>query len=85
MNEKSGYTPRDTFATVILSIIPMSLVSAYLYLSEKSMSLSDAFPYIVPAIAGGLAGAFLLDKINVKLLKKIFAVMVLYAGIKFIV
>ncbi len=85
MNKKSGYTPRDVFATVILSIIPMSVVSAYLYVSQNSVDIADSIPYILPGLSGGIIGALLLDRISVKLLKKIFAVMVLYAGIKFVV
>ncbi len=84
LTDKRGYSPRDVFATVIATVIPMSLVSAYIYLKDGSVTFADASPYIVPGILGGVAGAYLLDKINLKLLKKLFAVMVIYAGVKFV-
>ncbi|MBQ7820664.1 MAG: sulfite exporter TauE/SafE family protein [Clostridia bacterium] len=85
MKRERGYNTRDVFATVIASILPMSLVSAWLYLKNGSVGMSDALPYITPGILGGLAGAYLLDKINLTLLKKLFAALVIYAGVKMMV
>ena len=79
---KNIYSTRDVFATVILAILPMSFVSALFYIKEGSVNINDALVYILPGIAGGIAGAYLLDKINVKFLKKLFAAMVIYAGVK---
>ncbi len=84
LTDKRGYSPRDVFATVIAAVIPMSVVSAYMYLKDGSVAFADALPYILPGILGGVSGAYLLDKINLKLLKKLFAVMVIYAGVKFV-
>ena len=79
---KNIYSTRDVFATVILAILPMSFVSALFYIKDGSVNINDALVYILPGIAGGIAGAYLLDKINVKFLKKLFAAMVIYAGVK---
>lgn len=79
---KKIYSTRDVFATVISAILPMSFVSAWFYIKDGSVNINDALPYILPGIAGGIAGAYLLDKINVKFLKKLFAAMVIYAGVK---
>ena len=79
---KNIYSTRDVFATVILAIRPMSFVSAWFYIKDGSVNINDALVYILPGIAGGIAGAYLLDKINVKFLKKLFAAMVIYAGVK---
>ena len=79
---KNIYSTRDVFATVILEILPMSFVSALFYIKDGSVNINDALVYILPGIAGGIAGAYLLDKINVKFLKKLFAAMVIYAGVK---
>ena len=79
--EDADRAARDRFATVIAVVIPMSLVSALVYSERVSPSL--AAPYILPGMLGGAAGGFLLDRINVKWLKKIFALMVIWAGICF--
>ncbi len=73
---------RDRFATVIAVILPLSLVSAVAY--GESVDLSAASPYILPGILGGVLGALLLDKLSVKLIKKLFAAMVIWAGISFL-
>lgn len=82
MTEKRGYSPRDIFATVIAVVLPMSLVSLWLYFKDGNVNISDALVYLAPGAIGGLIGAFLLQKINLKLLKKAFAAMVIYAGVK---
>lgn len=71
---------RDKFATVIAVILPLSLVSAIFY----KVKIESAAPYLLPGMLGGATGAWLLDKINIKWLKKIFAIMVIWAGICFI-
>ncbi len=85
MKKERGYNTRDVFATVIAAILPMSLVSAILYLQSGSFDTGDVMPYILPGMIGGVVGALLLDKINLVLLKKLFAVLVVYAGIKMII
>lgn len=71
---------RDRFATVIAAILPMSLVSTLLY----GQDFGKAEKWLLPGIIGGVTGAFLLDKISTKLLKKLFALMVIWAGVCFI-
>ena len=73
---------RDRFATVIAVIIPLSFVSSFMY--GKSIDFDAAVPYIIPGMLGGLCGGFLLDRINVFWLGKLFAAMVIWAGICFI-
>ena len=82
MKEEKGYSPRDAFATVILTVLPMSILSAYMYIKEGSVSVKAAYEYLPAASLGGVTGALLLDKINLKFLKKLFALLVVYAGIK---
>ena len=82
MTDKLGYSARDIFATVIAAILPMSVVSAIFYIKGGSVSFGLAEPYLLPGILGGILGGFLLEHINLKLLKKLFAFMVVYAGIR---
>ena len=79
--ENKDHAARDRFATVIAVIIPLSLVSAMIY--SDSVPPTLAAPFILPGMLGGAAGGVLLDRINVKWLKKIFALMVIWAGICF--
>ncbi|MBQ5900942.1 MAG: sulfite exporter TauE/SafE family protein, partial [Clostridia bacterium] len=42
----------------------------------------DAVPYIIPSVIGAIVGTFLLYKIPTEWLKKIFALFMLYAGVR---
>ena len=77
-----GSTERDRFATVIAVMLPLSLVSATVY--RESIDFAAASPYIIPGIIGGVIGALLLDRLPVKLVKRLFAIMVIWAGISFL-
>ena len=82
MKEEYGFSSRDIFATVIAAILPMSVVSAAFYTSGGDLSFALAEPYLLPGMIGGIMGGLLLEKINLKLLKKLFAFMVAYAGVR---
>ena len=73
---------RDRFATVIAVILPLSLISAFAY--GNTVDFTAATPYLVPGILGGITGALLLDKLSVGIVKKLFAAMVIWAGISFL-
>ena len=78
------YEQKNAHATAIAVILPISVVSAIAYLLggvEKIFTLDTLF-VSVGVMAGGLLGALLLKKINNAWLSKIFAVVMLVAGVK---
>ncbi len=80
--DKSPEGVRDNFAATIAAVLPVTLFSAILYASDGRMDFSAVTPLILPAVLGGAAGAWLLSRINTNLLKKLFAVLVIYSGIR---
>lgn len=74
----------DVFATAVASILPMSAVSSYIYIRAAGGIPDGMAVYLVPAVAGGVAGAFLLDKISGKWLGRIFSLLVIWAGVSLI-
>ena len=75
---------KNIMAATISAVIPMSVVSAIIY-TAKSKIIYDELPIYLPAaLIGGSIGAFLLDKLKFNIVKKLFAVMIIYAGIKMI-
>jgi uncharacterized membrane protein YfcA len=76
---------KDAFATVITAILPISFVSAVNYHMNGNLRLDETLVYIIPAVIGGFAGAFLLEKIKVDWLKIIFSALVVYAGVRMLV
>lgn len=77
--------PKDNFASAIVSILPMSVISAGFYLTKNSFEPKEVYPYILPAIIGGVTGAFLLCKIKTEWLKGVFALLLVIAGTNMIV
>lgn len=78
------FVPEQTRAqaTCIAVIFPLSLISAGMYLYNGYMTLQDSLIYLLPGAAGALAGAFLLSKIPDQIMRRIFGVFMLWAGVR---
>ena len=72
------YSTKDVFAITLCSSLIMSAASLVFYLSQGA-------PYMLAAIFGGAFGAFLLDRLNSKAMKVIFALLVVWAGISMVI
>ncbi|NLK39000.1 MAG: sulfite exporter TauE/SafE family protein [Clostridiales bacterium] len=83
MKEK-GDVARDNFATSLAAVTVYSMMSAAMYQGNGQLAPDRALVFLLPAAIGGIIGALLLDKINTKWLKRIFALLVIYAGINMI-
>lgn len=75
---------KDNFATTICATLPISAVSAFVYFKNSKIDFAMIGKVALPAILGGFLGAVVVDKINTKWLNVIFAVLVIYCGIKMI-
>ncbi len=75
---------RALFATTLFAAFLMSLSSVFIYARTGRVDFAAALPFLPAALAGGCAGAFLQDKIKTAVLSKIFALLVLYAGLTLI-
>lgn len=82
--ESDKYHTKDIFAMTVGSVLIMSAASLGMYIKGEVVTWNDILPYLLPAAVGGIIGAFLLDRLNAALMKKIFAVLVIYAGITLI-
>ncbi len=71
-------------ATCIAVIFPLSIISAGMYLYNGYMSFQDSLTYLLPGAAGALAGAFFLSKIPDQLLRRIFGVFMIWAGVRMV-
>lgn len=76
---------RDNFATTVASVLPMSIISAGSYISTLDANTEGVAIFLLPAVLGGIVGAFLTDRINIDILKLIFAALTVVAGINMII
>jgi len=75
---------KDIMATTISVVIPMSVISSIIYMTKGKIIYKELLTYLPAALIGGIIGAILLDKLKFKIVKKIFAVMIIYAGVRMI-
>ena len=74
---------RDRFVTAVLSVIPMTAVSAFLYVFRDGVEVSaGSVRYYAAALFGGIFGAWLMSKISPKALRLIFAALMIFAGVR---
>lgn len=75
---------KDAFAQSLLITLPLSALSGIIYWQRGAFTFSQALPYLIPAIPGGILGAYLTDRMNPRILKIIFALLVVYSGARMI-
>lgn len=73
---------KEAHATSVAIILPICVASAVFYLINGTVTLGDAVPYISWGILGAVVGTFVLQKMSGKLLRIIFALLVIWAGIR---
>ena len=80
--KKVGAEQKKAHATSIALILPLCLFSAVLYLAGGKVAISDAVGYLPAGAVGAIIGAFLLSKINDVWLKRIFALFIIWSGVR---
>lgn len=76
---------QEAFSMTVCSVAAMSLAAAFVYRTFGAINSVSIAEYLLPALGGGAIGAVLLGKINTRVLKKIFAALIIYSGIKMII
>lgn len=69
-------------ATAIAVILPLSIISAGIYIYRGDVNISDSYIYILPGLAGSAVGSLILPKVPKKYLSKAFSIFIIYAGVK---
>lgn len=73
---------RKAFATSVAIILPLCALSSVIYLFRGGLELSTALPYLIGGAVGGILGGKLFKNINMLWLRRGFALLILYAGVK---
>lgn len=76
---------KNAHATTLCVILPISIVSSFVYLYNNDLNFLDLSIITIGAMVGGVIGAIFLKKLNSKVISIIFAVIMLVAGIKMVI
>ena len=80
--KRLGLERKEAHANAVSVILPITLLSAALYLFKGYASLSDSFIFIPGGLVGSLMGTYCLKKISPVWLKRIFGGFMVYAGVR---
>ena len=80
--KKAGLEQKEAHANAVAVILPISILSAVLYLYKDYVNLFDPLPYIPTGILGAVLGTYFLKKISPLWLKRIFGFFMIYAGMR---
>jgi uncharacterized membrane protein YfcA len=77
---QTGLSEKRAHATAILVILPISLISFFLYVWRGVYDASVLLPTAIGVTAGGLLGAQWLGKLPVRIVNLVFAALQAAAG-----
>ena len=80
--KKIGFSQKSAHTNAIAIILPITIISAILYIIRGNVTLNDSLVYIPTGLIGAIIGTYLLKKISPKWLKRIFGALMVYAGIR---
>ncbi len=80
-----GVEEHKAHATAIAVILPLSMISAGIYMQKQAVDWSTVFYVSIGGVVGGYIGAKILNKIPSKWLHKVFGLFMLVAAIRMII
>ncbi len=80
-----GLEDKLAFSTAISIILPLSIVSIVVYWLNGTFPLSQAWPYLIGGLAGGLLGGICFRKVSANFLHKALGLFILWGGIKLLI
>ena len=73
---------RRAFATSIAIILPLCALSSVIYWVRGGLDFGLALPYLAGGLLGGFVGGRVFKKLNMVWLRRAFALLILYGGVK---
>ena len=82
MLRKSGMEQNRAQANAVALIMLLTAASAGIYIYTGKVTFGDALSYLPAGLIGSVLGSFILPKIPTKILGTIFALFMLWAGVR---
>ena len=75
---------KDAFASVVAVMLPVSVISSLSYGAKGNIDMDRMGNLILPALIGGMIGAYLTHKLPSRIIRGIFALLVVVSGVRMI-
>ena len=73
---------KKAFSSAISIILPICLVSLFVYGARDIFPLREALPYLLGGLIGGAAGGFLFRNVSAGFLHKVLGGFILWGGVR---
>lgn len=80
-----GLDKKEAHANAVAVILPISILSGILYMVKGYVEFSQALPFIPTGIIGAALGTYCLKKISPLVLKRVFGIFIIYAGVRLLI
>ena len=81
----AGLEDKKAFSSAISIILPLSLVSIFVYWTKQIFPIGDALPYLFGGLIGGVLGGILFKNVSAHFLHKIFGIIILWGGVRLLI
>ena len=78
--KKIGFNQKQAQINAVATILPISVVSAFIYLNNGNVRISDAYAYLIPGLVGSVIGTFIIKNVSNKILSIVFSLFMIWAG-----
>ena len=79
-----GMEQKRALATCVAVIFPLCMLSAVIYVLRGGFDWLQALPYLIGGGIGGAVGGLLFRKVSAAALRRIFALFLLYGGVRYL-
>ena len=77
-----GMEQKDAQINAVGTILPITIISSIIYLINGNVNFSDTYIYLIPGLIGSILGTFVIKKTSNKILTIIFALFMIWAGVR---
>lgn len=82
LSKWAGLDYKAALATSVAVILPVSVSSALVYIFGHGFDFTVALPYAFGGLIGGFIGGRVFKNVSAKWMRRIFALFVIYGGVK---
>ncbi len=80
--KKMNMSQKQAQTNAVATILPITIVSAVIYLMNGDVKLSDSYIYLIPGLIGSVIGTFVIKKISNNILSIVFSLFMIWAGLR---